>query len=217
MSKPNLGNPNAKGVVGNRGDTAPMHLRNVAPDYANKVASQYNAESTYHPAVNDEAFTHLKDFNDHINRLAESSTSIFAMVARGNAAAAAQAHGNKDNATAMQHVQAANDNLKSMKTDSTVLPELHGFIDRASGHAEAYLNKFTPATVRKNPTDSTVLMDPSYRSRASVDVSKDEGNAMYGGQFRGFKSPDALYQKRTFPAEQAKKAKGYVKPKKGAE
>lgn len=214
MTKPNLGNPNAKGTVGNRGDTAPMHLRGISPDFAQKVASQYNAESTYHDEINNEAFGHLRDLNDHVNRLAESSTSPFAMLAQHSVAAAGQAHLGKDNASALEHVQAAHDTLMNMKSDKTVLPELHSFIDRAAGHAKAYLGKFTPASVRQKGDRASVLIDPTYRSRAFVDTERNPEK--YGTQFRGYPTPDALYQKVTYPAEQAKKAKGYVKPKKEA-
>lgn len=208
MSKPNLGNPNARGVIGNRGDTAPMHLRNIPQGYADRVANQYNAESTYHNAVNDEAFGHLKDLNDHVNRLAESSTSPLAMVAQHSMASAALAHMGKDNASAIEHVRQTHDTLQNMKYDTTVLPELHGFIDRASGHAQEYISKFTPANVTRPANGmASVTLDPAYRSRANVDVSTSKDSP-----FRGFNNPDALYQKRTYPAEQAKKAKGYVKP-----
>lgn len=215
MTKPNLGNPNARGVEGNMGNTVPKHLSGISADQAERVTNQYNAESTYHPDINNESFTHLRELSDHVNRLAESSTSVFAELAKHSVDAAGNAHINHDNASALEHVRAVHDTLQNMKHDSTILPEIHPFLDRAAGHAAAYLQKFTPArVVPSSKGEASVSIDPDYRARAYVDTSRDKDNKL-GGQFRGFTSPDALFQKRTYPAEQAKKAKNYVKPKKG--
>lgn len=214
MTKPNLGNPNARGVEGNMGNTVPKHLSGISADQAERVKSQYNAESTYHPDINSESFSHLRELSDHVNRLAESSNNIFAGLAKDSVNAAGIAHINKDNASALEHVSQVHNILLNMKHDSTVLPEIHPFLDRAAGHAAAYVQKFTPARiVPSSKGEASVSIDPEYRARAYVDTTRNK----LGKQFQGFSSPDALFQKRTYPNEQAKKAKGYVKPKKGAQ
>jgi hypothetical protein len=217
----NKGNVNAKGTEGNAGNTAPLFARNIAEPKAQAIESQYNAEATYHPEVTQEAFTHLNDMQSYTNQLSHP----LAAVAQTHIANAANAHANHNYSVSeserangvtdvFENVNKAIKTLNSMKLSPDVHPDLHPFIDQAVGHGQAYLNTLSPAKMqpsRSVPGAFSTSIDPEYRARADVDTTLDKKK--FGDTYRGFASPDALFQKRTYPAEQAKKAKNYVKPK----